>query len=89
MVASAHTLRAVPYAIAAFALLAASAVGGLGDPAGTFVAGMLVRAVFFGAVGVVLRALYLRSHEGDLYSPDALWIGAGLAALIAAGRLWA
>jgi hypothetical protein len=75
------------FAIAAVALLAACALVDPASDESVSVAATAGRAVAFLAIGVILRLLYLRKHEGDLYGPEPLWIGAALAAVTVAGHL--
>jgi hypothetical protein len=76
----------VTYAIPALVLLIACAVSGTGDPA-TLTVGAVVRLLFDLGPAAAVRRLYLRNHEGELDSPETLWIAAAFATIIGVGRL--
>jgi hypothetical protein len=77
----------MPFAIASVALLAACALIDVASDEPVSPVATVIRAVLFLAFGAIIRLLYLRKHEGDLYGPEPLWIGAALAAVTALGHL--
>jgi hypothetical protein len=54
---------------------------------GTVAAGTAARVILTSLLALVIRWFYVRKREGRVLAPETVWIAAGFAALIAAGRL--